>query len=79
MKVTLLSSLISAGEARVDTHGLGLDLTDDLSVRRRDGSGHDRLWAIGPIARGVFWECTAVPDTRRNTETLAGIVCRALA
>jgi len=27
---------------------------------------------IGPVTRGQFWECTAVPEIRRQAEWLAG-------
>ena len=30
-----------------------------------------RLYAVGPITRGVFWEATAVPDIRLHCEALA--------
>jgi uncharacterized NAD(P)/FAD-binding protein YdhS len=29
------------------------------------------LWALGPIVRGVFWECTAVPDIRLQARMIA--------
>ena len=33
--------------------------------------GAPRLWAVGPVTKGAFWETTAVPDIRRQAEILA--------
>ena len=33
-----------------------------------------RLWTLGPLLRGVFWECTAVPDIRHQAVDLARAV-----
>jgi uncharacterized NAD(P)/FAD-binding protein YdhS len=30
-----------------------------------------RLFAVGPVTKGAFWEITAVPDIRRQTEKMA--------
>ena len=60
----LMQRLLDRGLIRVDQQGLGLDVTDGLNVVRNDGSVAERIWALGPIVRGVFWECVAVPDIR---------------
>jgi uncharacterized NAD(P)/FAD-binding protein YdhS len=60
----LIAGLIASGLARVDRHGLGLDVTETLEVVDRDGRPVPHLWALGPLVRGIFWECTAVPDIR---------------
>ena len=60
----LMQRLLDRGLARVDGQGLGLDVTDGLNLVRADGSVAERIWALGPIVRGVFWECVAVPDIR---------------
>jgi len=45
-----------------------------------EGVPAQRLWALGPIVRGVFWECLAVPDIRvqghRIVVEVARQVCR---
>ena len=46
---------------RLDSQGLGLDVTDGLNAIRADGTVAEDIWALGPIVRGVFWECVAVP------------------
>lgn len=67
---TLLDSLIESGLVRLDRHGLGLDVGDDFRVIGGDGRPCLNLWAVGPIMRGAFWECSAVPDIRRDAEHL---------
>ncbi len=60
----LMQHLLDRGLVRLDAQGLGLDVTDGLNVVRADGGVAERIWALGPIVRGVFWECVAVPDIR---------------
>jgi uncharacterized NAD(P)/FAD-binding protein YdhS len=67
----LMQRLLDRGLARVDAQGLGLDVTDELCLVRGDGSVAERIWALGPIVRGVFWECVAVPDIRVQAAHLA--------
>jgi uncharacterized NAD(P)/FAD-binding protein YdhS len=37
-----------------------------------------RLFAVGPITRGAFWEVTAVPDIRNQVAGLAQTIRTAL-
>jgi uncharacterized NAD(P)/FAD-binding protein YdhS len=67
----LMQRLLDRGLARVDGQGLGLDVTDGLNVVRADSGVCERIWALGPIVRGVFWECVAVPDIRVQAAHLA--------
>ncbi len=67
----LLSRLLAGGDARTDVLNLGLDTDEELRVRRSDGSAEARVFALGPLTRGVFWEITAVPDIRLHARTLA--------
>jgi uncharacterized NAD(P)/FAD-binding protein YdhS len=60
----LMQRLLDRGMARVDRQGLGIDVTDELNVIGRGDAVAERIWALGPIVRGVFWECVAVPDIR---------------
>jgi uncharacterized NAD(P)/FAD-binding protein YdhS len=68
---TLIRRLIEQGLIRIDAHGLGIDVTPDLATVARDGTPNERIWALGPIVRGAFWECTAVPDIRVQASHLA--------
>jgi uncharacterized NAD(P)/FAD-binding protein YdhS len=67
----LIGQLYAQGLGRTDAHGLGLLVADTLEVLGRDGQPVPRLWALGPIVRGVFWECTAVPDIRVHAQLIA--------
>lgn len=58
----LLLSLLRAGVARADPFRLGLDVDAGSRLIGRDGRVAERLFALGPLTRGAFWEITAVPD-----------------
>ncbi len=75
----LVAQLVGTGLARTDPHGMGVEVTSSLQVTRRDGRPAPGLWALGPIVRGVFWECTAVPDVRVQAQAVAGAAARLLA
>lgn len=68
----LVRALVAGGVARADAQHIGLDVTDDCCVV--DGTGHpsSRLFAVGPLTRGRFWEIEAVPDIRVQAAQLAG-------
>ncbi|MCK8784291.1 FAD/NAD(P)-binding protein [Roseomonas sp. NAR14] len=67
----LLRGLLLDGLARPDPCRLGLDVTDTCALLGRDGAMARDLFAVGPVTKGRFWEMTAVPDLRRQCETLA--------
>jgi uncharacterized NAD(P)/FAD-binding protein YdhS len=62
----LLRNLIETGVAKADELDLGL-LVDGRS--RIEGS--DRVWAVGPLSKGKYWEITAVPDIRGQVADVA--------
>jgi uncharacterized NAD(P)/FAD-binding protein YdhS len=62
----LVRSLLDGGLARPDPLRLGLDVTVDSAVIDRDGNPSQRLYALGPVTRGIFWEITSVPDIREQ-------------
>jgi uncharacterized NAD(P)/FAD-binding protein YdhS len=72
-KTPLIPGLVSAGLARPDRLRLALDVDRAGHLIGRDGTISERLFALGPPTRGVFWEATAVPDIRQ----LAGMVADA--
>ena len=74
-----VASLVRAGHARIDHHGMGLEVSDALQIIGDDGVATPRAWALGPIVRGMFWECTAVPDIRVQARMIASDVARQLA
>jgi uncharacterized NAD(P)/FAD-binding protein YdhS len=58
---------------------MGVEVTDALELVGADGTVTPGLWALGPVVRGAFWECTAVPDIRVQAATLARMVATELA
>ena len=67
----LIARLLARGGARPDDLRLGLDVTLQGALRGSDGAISQRLYAVGPLTKGAFWEMTAVPDIRRQCELLA--------
>ena len=67
----LVRSLLERGTVRPDSLCLGLDVTANCALLGRDGSISRRLFAVGPVTKGTFWEMTAVPDIRQQAEFLA--------
>lgn len=67
----LIRTLLAEGAVRPDPLRLGLDVTTNCALLDRNGAISRRLFAIGPVTKGTFWEMTAVPDIRRQAELLA--------
>jgi uncharacterized NAD(P)/FAD-binding protein YdhS len=67
----LLRSLLDAGEVRPDHLGIGLEVDDRSRL-----IGSDRLWALGPLTKGRFWEIIAVPDIREQAAAIAEDIAR---
>lgn len=66
----LVDSLVARGLARPHRLGTGLDLTPDAALVDADGAANPRLRAMGLARRGLEWECTSVPDLRRQAAAL---------
>lgn len=67
----LLSALVASGRIRPDGEHLGIDVEVTGRVLHADGESDERLFAIGPMTRGAFWEIVAVPDLRRQVWDVA--------
>jgi len=67
----LVRSLLNRGAIRPDALSLGLDVDVSLKMIDRNGAVQNRLYGLGPVTKGRFWECTAVPEIRRQAEELA--------
>lgn len=67
----LLTALRDRGAIRPDAAHLGIDVNGVGQVIGADGRPSERLYAIGPMTRGAFWEIVAVPDIRRQTWDVA--------
>jgi len=75
----VLQDLLEHGLIRPDPIGIGLDVTPDCAVIDRSSKPSAKLFAIGPLTRGRFWEIVAIPDIRVQCAELAQrIVSRAL-
>ena len=68
----LVRSMLRDGMVRPDRLRLGLDVTGNCALLDGEGAVSRRLFAVGPVTKGTFWEVTAVPDIRRQCEFLAG-------
>lgn len=67
----LLRGLIEQGHARADANRLGLDVDSQSRLIGADGAARPRLFGLGPMTRGAFWEIVAVPDIRHQVWTVA--------
>jgi uncharacterized NAD(P)/FAD-binding protein YdhS len=70
-KDPLLRSLLDTGEVTPDQLGIG------LSVDGKSRAG-ERLWALGPLTKGRYWEIIAVPDIRDQAAAVADDIAREL-
>jgi uncharacterized NAD(P)/FAD-binding protein YdhS len=69
----LLRSLFDAGAIRPDHLGIGLEVDQQSRA-----SGGGRLWALGPLTKGRYWEIIAVPDIREQAAVVADDIAREL-
>jgi len=73
-KDPLLRSLLDAGHARADHLGIGLEVDERSRL-----IGGERLWALGPLTKGRYWEIIAVPDIREQAAAVADDIAMELA
>jgi len=67
----LIRQAIASGRARPDRLGLGLDVDERSRLIGADGAASPRLFAVGPLSKGAFWEIVAVPDIRHQVLAVA--------
>jgi uncharacterized NAD(P)/FAD-binding protein YdhS len=67
----LVRQMIAAGRARPDSLGLGLEVDARSRLIGADGAPSPRLFAVGPLTKGAFWEIVAVPDIRHQVRDVA--------
>jgi uncharacterized NAD(P)/FAD-binding protein YdhS len=67
----LLRSLLDSHEVSPDQLGIGVDVDENS----RAG---ERLWALGPLTKGRYWEIIAVPDIRDQAAAVAEDIGREL-
>lgn len=69
----LLSTLLDAGLVTECPLGLGIAIDDDGRCRTRDGHP-SRLFALGTLTRGQFFETVAVPHIRKHAGNIAKVI-----
>ena len=67
----MLRGLLDDGLVKPDDIGMGLDVD-------ADSRAGERLWALGPLTKGRFWEIVAVPDIRGQANGVADDIAREL-
>ena len=67
----LIRHLLSSGQARADSLGIGLDVDCASRVIAADGTASTSLYAVGPLTRGILWEIVAVPNIREQARDVA--------
>jgi uncharacterized NAD(P)/FAD-binding protein YdhS len=72
-KDPLLRSLLDSDAVRPDQLGIGLEVDEHSRV-----AGADRLWALGALTKGRYWEIIAVPDIREQAAAVAEDIAREL-
>jgi uncharacterized NAD(P)/FAD-binding protein YdhS len=68
---SFITSLVVQGFARPDRLFLGVDVDEHGALIDYKGTPSHRLYAIGPVRKGCFWETTAVPEIRVQAAALA--------
>lgn len=72
----LIQSMLQSGIVRTDPSRLGLEVAGDLRLIAADGTANPRLFALGSITKGAYWEIVAVPDLRVQCGALAERIAR---
>ena len=62
----ILRRMLDDGLVRPDQLGIALEVDG-----RSRAEGADRLWALGPLTKGRYWEIVAVPDIRTQAAAVA--------
>jgi uncharacterized NAD(P)/FAD-binding protein YdhS len=70
----LLRGLLDDGHIRPDHLGIGVEVDE-----RSRAAGSPRLWAMGPLTKGRYWEMIAVPDIRGQAAAVADDIAEELA
>lgn len=72
----LLNVLMKQGMIMLNELKLGLAASIQGQIINAAGQVSSQLYVAGPLMKGVYWECTAVPDIRKNTNSLASVLMR---
>ncbi|MET3613825.1 putative NAD(P)/FAD-binding protein YdhS [Rhizobium aquaticum] len=64
-------ALVQSGAARLEKLGLGLEFDRSCALINGQGEPSSRIFGIGPVTLGTFWESIAVPDIREQARQIA--------
>ena len=70
--------LVASGRARPDPLRIGPEVTPGCAVVAVDGRPSRRLFAVGPLTRGQFFEIESVPEIRVQAAMLADALYRSV-
>lgn len=70
----LIKSLMNKNYAVLDDLKLGFVTNKFGALKNRAGDYSTMLFTIGPPRKGESWECTAVPDIRKQIKDLAKVI-----
>ncbi|KAF1007900.1 MAG: hypothetical protein GAK28_01376 [Luteibacter sp.] len=73
-KHPLVRQLIVDNLVLPDSLGLGLKAQRDGHLLDHDGKPRANLFAIGSLLRGALWESTAIPEIRRQAQSVANML-----
>lgn len=63
----LISALSRHGLAAFDTLNMGFSISNDGALENIYGKPSEQCFVLGPLTKGTYWECTAVPEIRKHT------------
>ena len=67
----LMQAILNKKFGVLDPLNLGFATASDGQLCEPGGASSSLLYAIGPLTKGVAWECTAVPEIRKQSFQLA--------
>jgi uncharacterized NAD(P)/FAD-binding protein YdhS len=67
----LLDALLASGRIRPDHYRLGIDVDEHCRALDAADAPSDRLFALGPMTRGAFWESIAAGDIAAQAQAIA--------
>lgn len=72
----LLRALLDSGAVRPDALAIGLDVDANCAVLGADDKASQRLFAVGPVTRGAFFEIESIPEIRQQCASLAALLAQ---
>jgi uncharacterized NAD(P)/FAD-binding protein YdhS len=67
----MLRGLLENGLVTADALAMGLEVD-------ADSRAGERVWALGPLTKGRFWEIVAVPDIKGQANDVADAIAKEL-